>query len=473
MSLFIPSNNINIDPSKKSIVFVTNKIFNGAFDHIYGFGQIIIEYYKSLDNYNVIIIGYEKAEAVKDIENCYYFNTSYFMKLTENFHRKVEDQFHIAHNQNFIFKEYRNLFRDLDVEKIFILGDINFILPLIGYDTQVIDGYKFKDMQNEYFDYVGNSSKIMDAIDLINKKIVKKYNGVCNLLAYTMYVKNIFPNVIKYLYERSSNFDKVYNFIIDPAFYTPFFTYNQIPLKNYYFADDHRGTRNFFKFPIAELQHLIYEVGTEKVEDLFNVFDTAEKNKDFFFMGSILQSKGKRKWMWDLFLNDLELDPKLNSLYVPLVMNGVRLNASTGMNVRRQMKAKEKLPELVKKIMSHKLHKGDTTPSEITSTIQNYKYGLILRCVSLNDSLNFRLIKYLSQDILPFFDFKYDPSYLQVPKTFQDKLEVFSFIDIEEKISYYNNNDDKRLELLSEMKKHYKIDNFVCDLKPYFKGDNR
>lgn len=468
MNLFIPSKLINIDPDKKSIVFITNKVFNGSFDHIYGFGKIIIDYFKSLNKYNVVIIGYEKANSVNSIENFYTFNTTYFLGLSEKFHRKVDDSDHTVYNQSFINKEYKELFKDLDVEKVIILGDINFILPLTGYDTRTVEDHSFKKMQNEYFDYTGESQAILNTIDDINKKIVKKYDSVCNLLAFSMYLKNIFPNLIKFFHMNSKNFDKVYNFIIDPAFYTPFFNYNSIPTINYYFADDKRGTRDFTKFPIAELQHLVYENSIKKENDLFDMFNAGEKNKDFFFMGSILQSKGQRKNMWDLFLNNLELNSDKNSLFVPLVMNGVRLKSSTGMNVRRLSKAKEKLPELVDKIINHKLHKGDVTPSEITSTIQNYKYGLVLRCVSLNDSLNFRLIKYLSQDIIPFLDFLYDPEYLQIPKKFQDKLVVNDHIDIMNKINYYNINIDDRIKLLQDMKEYYSINSFKYKLNKYF-----
>jgi hypothetical protein len=85
---------------------------------------------------------------------------------------------------------------------------------------------------------------------------------------------------------------------------------------------------------------------------------------------------------------------------------------------------------------------------------------MIFRCISFNDSLNFRVINYLKYDILPFLDPMYDPAYIQIPKKFQDLLRAHDAEDIKNKVEWFNMHDDVRLSLLKEMKAYYKIDSF-------------
>ena len=47
-------------------------------------------------------------------------------------------------------------------------------------------------------------------------------------------------------------------------------------------------------------------------------------------------------------------------------------------------------------------YKEALLPSEVNDKTKRYKYGMIFRCVSINDSLNFRPVLYAYSDIVPF-----------------------------------------------------------------------
>jgi hypothetical protein len=95
-------------------------------------------------------------------------------------------------------------------------------------------------------------------------------------------------------------------------------------------------------------------------------------------------------------------------------------------------------------------------PNELfEEKLKNYKYTLIMRCISDNDSLNFRIFYSLLYNMIPLITDDYDPDYLQIPKEFYDQLIVKNSDDIKEIIDYFENNTEAANKLLNELKDYY------------------
>jgi hypothetical protein len=142
-------------------------------------------------------------------------------------------------------------------------------------------------------------------------------------------------------------------------------------------------------------------------------------------------------------------------------VNGIIYNRGGGATDAE--KVKERFPEVYEQLSNHSMYEGHIKTDELNARIAQYKYGMIFRCISFNDSLNFRVINYLKYDILPFLDPMYDPHYIQIPKKFQDILRANNSDEIKSKVEWFNSHDDERIELLREMKDYFKIDTFKAN----------
>jgi hypothetical protein len=164
--------------------------------------------------------------------------------------------------------------------------------------------------------------------------------------------------------------------------------------------------------------------------------------------------------MWDDFLKNIKSDK--SSFYIPLRRNGIiKDKGAKAENFEAALKENEDFKELYQEVSTHPLYKGSLPPTELNEKIKRYKYGVVFRCVSINDSLNFKPVLYAYNDIVPILDFRYDPEYLQIPKEIQDKLVVHSGADIDAKIDFYNKNDDKRVQVLHELKELFRINKYI------------
>jgi hypothetical protein len=258
---------------------------------------------------------------------------------------------------------------------------------------------------------------------------------------------------VKYFHDKKP-LKCLYSFSVDPAAFLNIFDYFGIPQKRFYFADDNRGTRNFVEFPIAHLQHITHE------ENIFGVVPTKKMN-DFFYIGTILHSKGHRIGMWEKYFKDLSI--KNSSLWIPIKANGLFKSKKAEGSFYGQnsvTKAEELFGSLVNEIKTHPMHKGHLYTSDVRKTIAQYKYGMVLRCVSFEDSINPRPVFYTYLDILPFIDEGFDPQYVYIPKELQDKLVVKNSKDIEEKVKYFNEHEDERIAILKDLKELFKIDEY-------------
>lgn len=438
-----------LDENKKTVIFM-DKGDQTGYTHIYGAARIIKE--KIKDQFNVITIG----------SGCGLTDNYYEVKRnpTKDLLRKSDGLDYREKNKITLDKWLADSFKDLPPIDYIILGTDDFFrLPLTAYASRKTHRY-LSDLENEFFDYVGTNKNVIADIDGINDQVVKDYDRLVSPFAFSTQDYNLFMRAIEFINRTNRLRSKVIGFSIDPAIYTPYFDKHNIKSTFFYFADDKRGTRNFEQLDIAQLQHIVYD-SKFKPQGLDDWDEPlVEKTHNMFFAGTIFQDKGSRKFIWDEFLDGVKSDKC--SYYIPLRRNGI--NKARGGKAERQellLKENESFVDLYENVKNHKHFKGSLLPHELNGKTLRYKYGMVFRCVSINDSLNFRPVLYTYRDILPLLDHRYDPAYLQIPKEIQDKLVVRSAKDIEERINFYNNNDDERLNVLNELKVHLKINEYI------------
>jgi hypothetical protein len=443
-----------LDSSKKTVLIITFKNFNSSYNHIYGFFNEVINVLK--DSYNIIYAGKEIQKNVSELENFYLLNTAGYNSLSANrLKRKKEESSSVKINQQILWEEFDKAFGDLQIDRVLFATSDYFVLPLTTYFKG-----EYSEMMNEFHDYVGNDSKKIHEIHEMINSFCSTFDDKVSLLAYTMYYKNIFMNLPIYLNQKHK-LEILWGFSIDPVSFMNYFSYHGINHKRFYFVDDKRGTRNYDKFPIAQLQHLIHENRFEPTSKI-----PINKTKNFFFMGTIFQDKGNRRELWYQYLDKLTLEN--SSIWVPLKLNGIikeKKDENSKYTKEGIQKMEEKYKELVEDVKNHSLYSGHLLPNQIKKEISAYKYGLVIRCISNNDSLNFRPILYTHLKILPLLDPQYDPSFLQIPQMIQEKLLVKDHFDIQNKIKYFNQNPTEREKILDQLNQHFQIQDFQMNWK--------
>lgn len=453
--LFTCVNPKPLDINKETLAIITkNSFLLVDFNINFGFVREIINVLS--DTYNLVFIGEESDKTIPNgMDNFYVYNLTRYKEINGNdFQRKSENPNNTENNLKVLFEEFENCF-PFKVDRILFANDIYYILPLTSYIGKDIDPTgRLAELQNEFHDYIGNDT---DEIELRKKaieRVCKNYDSRVSILAFSMYTKNLFINLVRWFHEKRQPLKCLYSFSVDPAAYLEIFDYYGIPQKRFYFADDDRGTRQFKEFPIAHLQHIIHE------ENVFGKLST-EKTKDLFYIGTILHQKGYRKDMWAKYFNELRLDN--SSMWIPIRSNGLFISEKQekghyGQTAKK--KAQEMFGELVEQIQNHPMWEGHLYTKDVRKIIASYKYGVVLRCVSFADSLNPRPVYYTYMNILPLLDERYDPEYIGIPKHIQDKIVVRNHKDIEERVKYYNEHEDERQKVLKELWDHFQIDEF-------------
>lgn len=439
MQIFEQIGNLKIDPKKKTVAFFDKGDLN-EYTHIYGTARVIK---KIIENdYNIITFG--MGCGLK--ENYFEFKRQY----SDDLLRKAQDEKYLQKNLSKITQAFKTDFKNVPNIDFFILGtDDPFRIPLTSYCSKKYDE-DLCNMQNEFFDYVGDYQEKIDKIEDLNKTIINDWFRKISPIAFSTKDNSIPPMAIKYLFD-TNRIGKVIAFAIDPAIYEPFYRLNNIPIDLYYFAYDNRGTRKYKEFPIAQFQHLIYDKWFKK--DFFNI----KKTKNVFFAGSLFQEKGNRLKIWEEFLKDFK--DKDSAYYIPLRKNGGILKK--GKESSRQIElVQERFNKLYSEVINHPCYVPASGPGDKTSIVKDYAYGMIFRCVSEYDSLNFRPVLYTAMGILPLLDPLYDPEYLQIPEEIQRHLVVRNADDIKQKVELLNRDESIRAGLINQLREHFEIDKF-------------
>jgi hypothetical protein len=361
---------------------------------------------------------------------------------------------------NFVFLDDKNLgFLKKKEDEDFLAKNKQIVVDMILRDLTVIDDLKgifFKpnvlyktDMQNELHDTISSDpEKIQIAEDEI-----KKMNDMItetSMYPYSMFMTKAMRVIIDtfdYYLNNVNPKPMVYHFVIDPAFY--YLYYNRLHNgKAYYFENDSRGSRDLLEFPIGQLN---YFYNAEKVE----VPDFKDKNNSFIWGGVVLAPKGERMQDFARLLKDFNHDKS--------VLHIAKANSIRVVKKARYSKQLEEHPlfETTREMINNHPLNHDLLPNaEFEEKLKDYKYTLILKCLSENDSLNFRIHYSLLYNMLPFVDKDYDFDCLQIPAKFRDKLLVDSDGTLSERIEYFENHQDEAAQLLAEMKDHYMNDKY-------------
>jgi hypothetical protein len=351
--------------------------------------------------------------------------------------------------------------------------NVEMSLAMIKRDLDIIPNVKgvflrpcvlFKgDMQNELYDCVSDDPA---ALKIANDE-VEKMNGMIKdggMYCYTMFMTKAIRLIIdamEYFLKRDNG--NVYEFIIDPAHYYKYFV-KEYDGKAYYFEDDFRGNRELNEYPMAQLNHLY---NADKIE----VPDFEDKKNLFMWGGVVLFPKGERMKDWHRLLKDFNMERC--ALHVA---KGSAMKVDKKPRMSRRLTEMDIFEETQKSIENHPLNEGILPNEQFEEKLKDYRYTLILSCLSENDSLNFRVYYSLLYNLIPFVDKEYDTGSLQIPKEFKDKLVVTSSQDLMDKINYYESHLDEAKDLLDKLKdyylneKYFKEEYYVDVLKnKYFK----
>lgn len=298
------------------------------------------------------------------------------------------------------------------------------------------------DMQNELYDCISNNPK---DIEFANEEVAKMNEMIIksSMYSYTMFMtksSRIILDTFEYFIKRDNA--KVWQFVIDPAHYYKYFN-EMHDAKTYYFENDFRGNREFFQFPIGQLNHF-YNADKNEVPDFEN------KNHLFIWGGVCLFPKGNRMEDWHRLLADFNYE-----------RSALHVAKGSAMKVDKNPKVAKKLlehPLYIKtkeSIDNHSLNEGILPNEEFEEKLKDYRYTLILKCLSENDSLNFRIYYSLFYNMIPFIDISYDPDGLQIPEKIKEKLVVKNTSEIINKIKYFESNIEEAKKFLSELKDYY------------------
>lgn len=444
---------LTIDENKPTVLFFQQGDSND-YTYTYGTARIVIENIK--DKYNIITIG-----AGCKLNNNYY---QIQRDATKSLLRKADDDGYKEKNDATIRSWLDESFKDLPVVDYIILGTDDFSrLPLMEWTKK--SDKDLSGLYNEFFDYVGTDTDVINRIDELNTNISLNWSKKVSPYAFSVRDCFWFMEVIAYVHKTNRLKKELIAFPIDPVMYTPYFNKLGIKSKFFYFADDTRGTRNFKQFDMSQFQHIIYDekFKPKTINSFFGDEEKeVEKTHNMFFAGTLFQDKGYRRFIWDKFLKDVTSDKC--SYYIPLKKNGINKTKS-GKSEKSEitLKETEEFTDLYNSVIGHPNYKDAVIPSEINEETKKYKYGMIFRCVSFKDSLNFRPVLYSYLNIVPFIDPQYDPECLQIPSSIQEKLLVENAWDIDERIKYFNENDSARIEVINELRELFNIDQYIND----------
>lgn len=450
---------IVIDSNKKeSVVFMVPFCPSKTIKYspILGYKYTIL---KELQNqFNVIIVGGDTELSTEF--NYFRPDQKRFDEIKESeFKKKGEIDNHFLYNYNIIKGHLRDVLKvisELNVKYI-VNNDEGMWLPMMKYKLK-----EFKHEFNEFFDYTGDDLSIIQKKNEYSEEVSNNIHRHVNILAYSQVRQAFQYCLIDVLVEMFQNTLKSFdNFVIDPVNFAPYYNNLPVPNRNLYFVDDNRGTRNFQKFPIGQLQHVYHDEAVKTINPLDDE-DPIVKDKIFIHYSSLFHEKGSRLDLWNLYFKDLRIEN--SSLFIPMKSNGFFFKSEKELNgSQRLISEMDKLykifgKELVDEVNSHPMYCKWFKPEQCNDILKQYRYSTIIRCMSHYDSLNYRPVLYTYHKVLPLLDPMYDPAYLHIPKEIQELLLVRDHKDIEDKVKYYEQRPQEREDILDFLWNHFEID---------------
>ena len=436
------------DKNKKDLIFCSaNKKINDdnlfLTRYLFNIADILS------DNFNVfILISATTLSKLKNISSIYpKFNYIHLKTDALVMTTKKKNSNYININKELVEKVFKDDLRELNVKGIFI-------------EPPVLPAQKYFNESNEFFDKLQiDSNDIFNKIKIVNEKIDSK--KLFSYTAFSMKYQAILLDMCLYF---NKNFDtSIYQFVIDPGAYTPYLI-EKCNAITYYFENDFRGTRQLHQFPMAQLNYL-YNYSINK-----NCKNFEDKTNNFIWGGAVLLPKGNRINDYYTFIHDFNFDKS--------VLHISNTNSiSKGKQLPKSISQNGDYMKVLDDITNQKLNEGLLSNAEFENKLNDYKYTLILKCASINDSLNFRIIYSLLFNMIPFIDINYDIDNLQIPKEFKDKLSIKDSDELINKLNYFENHQSETINLLNDMqnyflnKKYYSKDWYLQQFKNnYFKN---
>lgn len=434
------------DSSKPNYLFITKDYLNGNRKVQFGQNYYILRALK--EKYNVFILDFGVSSTfnkqfIEDKENNYViFDGTKYSQLTDTLKRKREDGTAFEYNFDTFMESYRESFKDIKFDKIYVQAHSYSVLSPVSYGP----GFR-----NDFFDYVGNDREHMKKIEIAAQETWKNlFGNKLSPLAFLLYGKYVFYTLM-YYFAKETSVCECNVVTCDPTIIWPqFFDFIGMNTNFYYFVDDTRGTRRFKKFPLLQLRTL---AGTQGKKPL--LLD----EKEFFYSGSILNDRSDyiRKIYWERYLKNLDLNPDKNSIYTFLKYNSDSFKKN---EVKGNIEKLEEynLLQLYDEIKEHKLFKGSYENNMEYSIAREYNYFLCLTPLTPYDSVNVRP-GYCYVDTLPLFSVEYDPDNLyEIPMEIKKELVVRNSSDIQSKIKYFNENKKERHALNAALCQHFNFD---------------
>jgi hypothetical protein len=464
-----------LDPNKETMALIFSRlVFSKEQDHIIGwYRQMVKEVLEP--RFNLIWLGVDNDPSrLVDMgfSNIYSIHHNDFEEIkAKKFKRAAEvseddDNLSWEHNRDVVIHHFNAEMPKYTPEYVMWLDERWAFLPLKDYWAKRDVSEKIRTSSavnkgNEFHDYIGNDPEIIDFIHKNCKKISAKYDYHVGILTFTYWMKNLAFNLGKWCIDNAvanGNFKRSYYYVVDPGSYYRLFDSISPAHTNFALARDYRGTRDFEAFPVAEMQHFLYDKPWET--------DKTKKHK-FCFYGTVFLSKNTRRDVWNTYLRNLRGDGI--DIYVPPKVDGhISERKKENRSVSRFQKRIEEDPiisELWESVSTHPNYRGYIDTQELNGTLAKYEYSLVAKNIAHYDIINWRPALYLSLDVFPLLDYRYDPEFLGIPEWLQKKIVVHDHEEILERIAYYDSHPEEKAQVMHELKEHFNYYNFLEEWK--------
>lgn len=444
MAFFELVTHTEVDPTKKFVAII-DKDEDGEFSISNGAAKLIKERLER--DYNV----YTFWLAAKYKGNK---PNQFIWKFKDDYDRKEDNPNYNKDNVEKFLKQFEFVSDLPKFEFVFIASNATLTLPLTNYCPAAYDSTLHAN-KSEYFDYIGSDEEILNKIHQVNDRVFGgELSSVIKRLSPYAISTKVFIHVfhfIKTLYDAQGI--KFITLATDPNIARNFLQYHKIPFDFYYFVNDFRGTREYKEFPIGPMQMVFAKRFDDR--NINFVFGEPSKTKNVVFAGTVFHEKGPRTAIWNEFLKDF-VDPN-SSYFIPIKKNGIVKEKE---NTNQISKVQEVFAGMYDEVVNHPSIMSFTTPDNLEYELCRFKFGLVFRCVSVYDSLNQKPYQYVSRGVLPLFDYKYDESYMSVPKDIKDALTIRNSDDIGRLVQM---NESDRLSYLKRLREHFKLDEWERD----------
>jgi len=454
------------EEKKETILLIGSSIFNRYY--LFGFAIEFLKYLKEF--YNIHILTLESKNLIeknldsKSLEYVKEFKIMYldveeFFSYTSIDKRKTNDSEEICSivfNKIYDFLSNKNNLSN-NYKKIIIVPE--HFLWLSEGSVKINNKRKSLSNFHDYLDDIPEEDKReIDrlVVEYANKD--KQWNNPPMIKSFFRFKCIVIHRTLAKIISLQENRDSVQCIVLinDPTIFYKLLKYNNKfllkNLKNMYFRDDFRGSRELTGFKNMSQLQCIFEKNNNFYSG--NVIPFKKKPFESFFVGNVFQNNewGRLKFLENiLFKISPHLDKNKNSFFIPMTKKHYE-----DKNFKKYCEELEK----------NSLWKGGVDVFHM-DIINNYKYGIISTPRTENDSLSFKPEKYVYLNILPLLEEKYDTANLMLPAWTKECIYFKDADELLERINYFNNNPDKAQEIIDRLKEEFNFYDFEQNTRKY------